>query len=207
MAADRNLRDCAASGSPAAAINSVGGSANSESSAAAAKVRAALTRQRAARSSFSITQASAAHASPAGGRASQAGRAVEATGSAGGRPDFTDRGKEGRGAARWDSRVKAIEPSDIVVTTGNTEERLKADRVYVMTGFAPSLDLLRETGVPIDPKTGIPSHDPNTLEPPVPGLFIAGVAVKVFDSHTVFIQHGRYNGDRKLSVSRCQRAP
>jgi len=39
-----------------------------------------------------------------------------------------------------------------------------ADRVYVMTGFAPSLDLLRDTGVPIDAKTGIPKHDADTLE-------------------------------------------
>lgn len=122
-------------------------------------------------------------------------------------PDFTNRVKEGLIAVRWDSRVKAIEPRDVVVTTDKTEERLKADRVYVMTGFAPSLDLLRETGVPIDPKTGIPSHDQNTLETPVPGVFIAGVVVAGYDANKVFIENGRHHGDRIVARLLGQRAP
>ncbi len=122
-------------------------------------------------------------------------------------PDFTNRVKEGLIAVRWDSRVKAIEPRDVVVATGKAEERLKADRVYVMTGFAPSLDLLRETGVPIDPKTGIPSHNPNTLETPVPGVFIAGVVVAGYDANKVFIENGRYHGDRIVARLLGQRAP
>lgn len=122
-------------------------------------------------------------------------------------PDFANRVKEGLIAVRWDSRVKAIEPRDVVVTTGNADERLKADRVYVMTGFAPSLDLLRETGVPIDLKTGIPSHDPNTLETSVPGVFIAGVVVAGYDANKVFIENGRYHGDRIVARLLGQRAP
>jgi thioredoxin reductase (NADPH) len=122
-------------------------------------------------------------------------------------PDFTNRVKEGQIAVRWGTRVKAIEPRDVVLTTGKNEDRLKADRVYIMTGFAPSLDLLRETGVPIDPKTGIPHHDSNTLETPVPGLFIAGVVVAGYDANKVFIENGRYHGDRIVARLLGQRAP
>jgi thioredoxin reductase (NADPH) len=122
-------------------------------------------------------------------------------------PDFTNRVKEGQIAVKWDTRVKAIEPRDIVVTTGKREERFKADRVYIMTGFAPSLDLLRETGVAIDPKTGIPQHDPHTLETPIPGLFIAGVVVAGYDANKVFIENGRYHGDRIVARLLGQRAP
>jgi thioredoxin reductase (NADPH) len=122
-------------------------------------------------------------------------------------PDFTNRVKEGLIAARWDTRVKSIEPRDVVVTTGKNEDRLKADRVYIMTGFAPSVDLLRESGVPIDPKTGIPQHDANTLETPVPGLFIAGVVVAGYDANKVFIENGRYHGDRIVARLLGQRAP
>jgi thioredoxin reductase (NADPH) len=122
-------------------------------------------------------------------------------------PDFTNRVKEGFIATKWESRVKSIEPSEVVLETARGEERIKADRVYVMTGFAPSLALLREAGVPIDQKTGIPSHDRATLETSVPGIFIAGVVVAGFDANKVFIENGRYHGDRIVARLLGQRAP
>ncbi len=111
-------------------------------------------------------------------------------------PDFLNREKEGSLATRWDSRVRAIESGAVVIESPRGEERLKADLVYVMTGFAPNMDLLRDVGVPIDATTGIPAHDPETLETSVPGLFIAGVVVAGFDANKVFIENGRYHGDK-----------
>ena len=111
-------------------------------------------------------------------------------------PDFVNRMKEGSIAARWDSRVTRIESDAVVIEGLNGEERLPATFVYVMTGFAPNVDLLREVGVPIDEQTGIPSHDPATLETAVPGIFIAGVVVAGFDANKVFIENGRYHGDK-----------
>lgn len=122
-------------------------------------------------------------------------------------PDFSNRVKEGLIATKWDSRVRAIEPSEVVLNTARGEERLKADRVYVMTGFAPSVELLRETGVPIDPVTGIPAHNAETLETSVPGVFIAGVVVAGNDANKVFIENGRYHGDRIVARLLGQRAP
>src|SRR6478672_9188094 len=46
-------------------------------------------------------------------------------------PDFSNRVKEGLIGARWNARVVAIEPSDILLATGKGEDRLKAGRVYV----------------------------------------------------------------------------
>ncbi|HEV7994016.1 MAG TPA: YpdA family putative bacillithiol disulfide reductase [Gemmatimonadaceae bacterium] len=111
-------------------------------------------------------------------------------------PDFVNRVKEGAIAVRWDSRVTAIENDSVVVTGPSGDERLPATFVYVMTGFAPNVDLLREANVPIDPKTGIPEHDPETLETSVPGIFIAGVVVAGYDANKVFIENGRYHGDK-----------
>lgn len=111
-------------------------------------------------------------------------------------PDFVNRMKEGSIAARWDSRVTRIESDAVVIEGLNGEERLPATFVYVMTGFAPNVDLLREVGVPIDEQTGIPSHDPATLETAVPGIFIAGVVVAGYDANKVFIENGRYHGDK-----------
>src|SRR5215211_1747564 len=64
-------------------------------------------------------------------------------------PDFVNREKEGSIGARWDSRVARIERGAVVITSPRGEERLPADLVYVMTGFAPNTDLLRQIGVPI----------------------------------------------------------
>jgi thioredoxin reductase (NADPH) len=111
-------------------------------------------------------------------------------------PDFVNRMKEGSIAARWGARVTRIESDAVVIEGPNGEERLPATFVYVMTGFAPNVDLLREVGVPIDEQTGIPSHDHATLETAVPGIFIAGVVVAGYDANKVFIENGRYHGDK-----------
>jgi thioredoxin reductase (NADPH) len=122
-------------------------------------------------------------------------------------PDFTNRVKEGAIAVRWNSRVRAIEPTHVVITHEGREERVKADRVYLMTGFAPSLELLRESGVSIDAQTGIPTHNPETLETSVPGLYIAGVVVAGYDANKVFIENGRYHGDRIVAHLLGEHAP
>ncbi|MFL5509209.1 MAG: YpdA family putative bacillithiol disulfide reductase [Gemmatimonadaceae bacterium] len=121
-------------------------------------------------------------------------------------PDFTNRVKEGQISAKWNSRVTGITPTEVIVG-GSGDDRIKADRVYVMTGFAPRLDLLRDCGVPISAKTGIPAHDSKTLETEVPGVFIAGVVVAGYDANKVFIENGRYHGDRIVARLLGQGAP
>jgi thioredoxin reductase (NADPH) len=111
-------------------------------------------------------------------------------------PDFQNRAKEGAIATRWNSRVVSIEPGVVVVTTPLGDEDLAARFVYVMTGFAPNMDLLRDAGVPIDAVTGIPQHNPDTLETAIEGLFIAGVVVAGYDANKVFIENGRFHGDK-----------
>jgi thioredoxin reductase (NADPH) len=111
-------------------------------------------------------------------------------------PDFENRAKEGAIATRWNSRVTEIGPDTVRIAGAAGEEQLPAALVFVMTGFAPNTELLRRTGVPIDAATGIPAHDPATLETAVPGVYIAGVVVAGFDANKVFIENGRYHGDQ-----------
>ena len=111
-------------------------------------------------------------------------------------PDFENRVKEGSIAALWSSRITKIDPSAVTMESGGVMRTLPASRVYLMTGFAPNVDLLREMGVPIDAQTGIPRHDPHTLETAIPGVFIAGVVVAGFDANKVFIENGRFHGDK-----------
>jgi thioredoxin reductase (NADPH) len=122
-------------------------------------------------------------------------------------PDFLNREKEGSIAAQWESRVKSIERGAVTLSGPRGDERLKADFVYVMTGFAPNTQLLRDAGVPIDQQTGVPRHDPDSLETSVPNLFIAGVVVAGYDANKVFIENGRYHGDKIVARLLGQGAP
>jgi bacillithiol disulfide reductase len=122
-------------------------------------------------------------------------------------PDFTNRMKEGAIAVRWNSRVASIHSDHVVISGENGNETLRATFVYAMTGFVPMLDLLRQVGVPIDDRTGIPAHDPQTLETSVPGIFIAGVVVAGYDANKIFIENGRYHGDRIVARLLGKTAP
>ncbi|HTK48220.1 MAG TPA: YpdA family putative bacillithiol disulfide reductase [Gemmatimonadaceae bacterium] len=122
-------------------------------------------------------------------------------------PDVENRMKEGAIAARWESRVVSIEPGAVTIRGPAGEERLAARFVYVMTGFAPNTTLLAEAGVPIDPVTGIPAHDPGTLETTEPGLFIAGVVVAGYDANKIFIENGRFHGDQIVAKLLGHAAP
>lgn len=123
-------------------------------------------------------------------------------------PDLENRIAEGSVSAQWNSRVMSIDPEWVHVRTlSGSDERVRADHVYLLTGFAPNVTLLRDAGVTIDPSTGIPSHDTETLETNVPGLFIAGVVVAGFDANKVFIENGRYHGDKIVARLQGREAP
>jgi thioredoxin reductase (NADPH) len=110
-------------------------------------------------------------------------------------PDITNRIAEGSIRARYESRVARIEPDAVVLATPRGEERVPAALVYTMLGYQPNNELLVQLGVPLDPPTGIPAHDPATMETAVPGVFIAGVLASGYDANKTFIENGRHHGD------------
>jgi thioredoxin reductase (NADPH) len=63
-----------------------------------------------------------------------------------------------------------------------------------MTGWRADTSLLTSLGVSIDPVSGIPAHDPATMETDVTGVFIAGVIAGGHDANKVFIENGREHG-------------
>lgn len=123
-------------------------------------------------------------------------------------PDLENRIAEGSIGVRWNCRVTSIEPTAVSLRGAlGDEHRIAADHVFLLTGYSPNVDLLRETGVEIDAATGIPRHDAKTLETNVPGVFIAGVVVAGFDANKVFIENGRYHGDRIVARLKGLPAP
>jgi thioredoxin reductase (NADPH) len=98
----------------------------------------------------------------------------------------------------WGNRVLAIEPDRVRIgpVDGGADRWVSNDFVLAMTGFRPDPRFLEALGARIDPETGVPAHDPATMETTVPGLFIAGVLAAGFDANRIFIQNGREHGDR-----------
>jgi thioredoxin reductase (NADPH) len=108
------------------------------------------------------------------------------------RPDIENRIKEGSIAARLGQCVREIRPTSVVLASG---EELPADAVYLLTGYRADSALMTSAGVELDERDA-PIHDPVTFETNVPGLFIAGGAIAGIDTGTVFIENGRFHGEK-----------
>jgi thioredoxin reductase (NADPH) len=113
------------------------------------------------------------------------------------RPDIEARLREGSIAARFRSRLVEVRPDAVLVRSDETGavETLANQWVLAMTGYTPDGRLLRALGVRFDPASGIPDHDPATMQTNVPGVFIAGVLSAGFDANKVFIENGRGHGE------------
>jgi thioredoxin reductase (NADPH) len=112
-------------------------------------------------------------------------------------PDIQNRIEAGEIAARLGAVVTRIEPAAVVIRrTGGVEERVAADRVYALVGFHPDFDLFRRLGITLDPETARPTLDPATLETNVAGVHMAGSITAGRATSEVFIENGRFDGDK-----------
>ena len=109
-------------------------------------------------------------------------------------PEFEERVSTGSISIRWNARVASIEPGWLHLTTETGPAAIPAEHVYLLTGYTPSPGLLGDLGVPFDPGTGIPAHNPATMETPVRGVFVAGVLTSGKKANGVFIENGRGHG-------------
>jgi thioredoxin reductase (NADPH) len=111
-------------------------------------------------------------------------------------PDITNRLQMGDIGVYWKHRVSVITPEAVKLREEETGETVEIpnDWVLAMTGWRSDPALLRELGVTVDEATGIPSHDPQTMETDVPGVFIAGVLAAGNDANKIFIENGRSHG-------------
>jgi thioredoxin reductase (NADPH) len=112
------------------------------------------------------------------------------------KPDIENRIKAGEIAARFGARVVSIGEREVVIAAGGREERLRADRVYALTGYHPDFELFRRIGIELDQETGRPRCDPETLETNVPGVYMAGSITAGRAISEVFIENGRFDGER-----------
>jgi thioredoxin reductase (NADPH) len=116
------------------------------------------------------------------------------------KPDIENRIAEGSIAARFETRVLEITAEAVIVEHDGLREALPADHVFLLTGYHADFDLLAACGVTVDPESGVPTYDASTLESNVPNLFFAGGVVAGKDTAPIFIENGRFHGERLVKV-------
>ncbi len=111
------------------------------------------------------------------------------------RPVVANRMHDGSIVAHFNARVTDITPEHVVIEGPEGTEHIAATQVYLLTGYLPETGLLSDLGVPIDEKSGVPEHNPDTMATPLPGIYLAGVIASGFDANKIFIENGRDHGD------------
>ena len=111
------------------------------------------------------------------------------------RPELEARLRDGEITAYFNTRVERIERDAVhLVQNGGDRFALPCDFVLAMTGYEPDHSLKIKLGVKIDPETGAPLYDPETMETNVPGVYLAGVAAGGYEPNHLMIENGRFHG-------------
>jgi len=115
------------------------------------------------------------------------------------RPDIENRIREGSIAARFNTCVTEIRSTSVVVKTGSVTEELAADAVFLLVGYHADWELMAAAGIAMNERR-VPHFDASTFETNVPGLFVAGGALAGMDTGNIFIENGRFHGEKIVEV-------
>jgi len=109
------------------------------------------------------------------------------------KPDLENRIKAGEIAARFGAEVVEITDREVILGGG---VRIPAARVYALTGYHPDFELFSQIGIAFDAATGRPTLNAGTLETNVPGVYLAGSVTAGKKISEVFIENGRFDGEK-----------
>jgi thioredoxin reductase (NADPH) len=112
------------------------------------------------------------------------------------KPNIENRIKNKEIPAYFHSQVLEIGPRSVRISTPEGEKELKNDFVFAMTGYRPDTEFLAAHGVHFDPSSHKPFTDPETLESDRKGMFLAGVLVAGMHTNEIFIENGRFHGQK-----------
>ncbi|WP_235295730.1 YpdA family putative bacillithiol disulfide reductase [Portibacter marinus] len=116
------------------------------------------------------------------------------------RPNIENRIKEGSIKAYFNTTVKEIKPSTVVLNTEDGVIEIPNDYVLAMTGYLPDYSFLRKLGLQVNTEENcVPTHDEETLESNIPGLYVAGVICAGLKTSKLFIENTRDHGEKIIS--------
>jgi len=105
-------------------------------------------------------------------------------------PDITNRIKEGKIKVIYNANAKEIREGEIDIETANGGQTLEADFVYLLVGYLPDEQLLRNCALSPDEELMV-EHNDETFETEVDGLYLCGTVLAGVRTEKVFIENGR----------------
>lgn len=115
-------------------------------------------------------------------------------------PEFESLVRHEKITMEFNAEVIEITENEVIyeVTNGAKREtkRIKNDFVFAMIGYHPNHSFLTKMVVSIDEETGRPTYNEETMETNVPHLFIAGVIAAGNNANEIFIENGRFHGEK-----------
>ncbi|HET7578578.1 MAG TPA: YpdA family putative bacillithiol disulfide reductase [Bacillales bacterium] len=111
-------------------------------------------------------------------------------------PEFQSLAKHDKIRMVFQAEVKEIRRNSVVYEVDGKETEIANDFVFAMTGYHPDHSFLSGIGVDVDPDTGRPIHNEETMETNIDGVFIAGVIAAGNNANEIFIENGRFHGGR-----------
>ncbi len=109
------------------------------------------------------------------------------------KPDLENRIAAGAIHALFRSSILEIGEDFVLVATPEGERRLAADAVFPLIGYEPDFALFERCGIRLEGENLVPSHDPETLESNVPGIYLAGAILGGREIGRIFIENSRHH--------------
>ncbi|CDQ19475.1 Thioredoxin reductase [Halobacillus karajensis] len=97
------------------------------------------------------------------------------------------------------ANVKEITENKVIYECKGEEKSIPNDFVFAMTGYRPDHTFLTNMGVELDEETGRPAFNEDTMETNINGIYIAGVIAAGYNNNEIFIENGRYHGEKIAS--------
>ncbi|HET9217320.1 MAG TPA: YpdA family putative bacillithiol disulfide reductase [Terriglobia bacterium] len=121
------------------------------------------------------------------------------------RPDIENRFKAGEIKAYFNALVSRITSSTVEIVQAGTLITLKAQQVFLLTGYHSSTKFFEQLDVKWDSETLRPHHNPETFETNVPGVYLAGSIIGGRFNAEVFIENGRFHGETVVKAIAAQK--
>ncbi len=116
------------------------------------------------------------------------------------RPDILNRIEEGSIHVYYNTKVKEVRETTLLLDTPEGEQTIENDWVLALTGYMPNFEFLEKLGITLSADNKrLPTYDTETMETNVSGLYLAGVICGGMETHKWFIENSRIHA--KLIVN------
>jgi thioredoxin reductase (NADPH) len=113
-------------------------------------------------------------------------------------PDLKNRVKAGKIKVLFNTNLKRIERGKIWYQEATVleEQMLPADFVLLMIGYTSDAHFLKNCGIEVSAEDLVPTYNPQTMETNLKGLYLAGTVVAGVHTEKIFIENGRFDGQK-----------